>query len=122
VKIKFTAFLFLEFGGKREMKMDEWRNEIDAIDAEIVNLINRRALIAQKIGILKAKAGLPIVDLEREEAILRNACARSGGGSGKGVLENDSIARIFKRIIQECRQVQVEAIGKIIDKGTKIFG
>ncbi len=104
------------------MKMDEWRNEIDAIDAEIVNLINRRALIAQKIGILKAKAGLPIVDLEREEAILRNACARSGGGSGKGVLENDSIARIFKRIIQECRQVQVEAIGKIIDKGTKIFG
>ncbi|MDQ3801155.1 MAG: chorismate mutase [Acidobacteriota bacterium] len=106
------------------MKMDEWRNEIDAIDAEIVNLINRRARIAQKIGILKAKAGLPIVDLEREEAILRNACARSSSnsGGGKGALENDSIARIFKRIIQECRQVQVEAIGKIIDKGTKIFG
>jgi chorismate mutase/prephenate dehydratase len=99
------------------MKLDEWRDEIDAIDAEIVNLVNRRARIAQKIGILKAKAGLPIVDLEREEAILRNACAHS-----KDVLENDSIMRIFKRIIQESRQIQVEAIGKIIDKGTKIFG
>jgi chorismate mutase len=66
---------------------------------------------------LKAKSGLPIVDLEREEAILRKACARN-----KGVLENDSIARIFKRIIQESRQIQVEAIGKIIEKGTKIFG
>jgi chorismate mutase / prephenate dehydratase len=99
------------------MKLDEWRNEIDAIDAEIVNLINRRARVAQKIGILKAKAGLPIVDLERENAILRNACA-----SDKSVLENDSIVRIFKRIIQECRQIQVEAIGKIADKGTKIFG
>lgn len=99
------------------MKLDEWRNEIDAIDAEIVNLINQRAKIAQKIGILKAKAGLSIVDLEREEAILRNACARN-----QGILENDSIVRIFKRIIQESRQVQVEAIGKIIDQGTKIFG
>lgn len=99
------------------MKLDEWRNEIDAIDAEIVNLINQRARVAQKIGILKAKAGLPIVDLEREEAILRNACARS-----KGILGNDSIARIFKRIIQESRQIQVEAISKIVDKGTKIFG
>ena len=99
------------------MKLDEWRNEIDAIDAEIVNLINRRARVAQKIGILKAKAGLPIVDLEREDAILRKACA-----SNQSALENESIMRIFKRIIQECRQVQVEAIGKIIDKGTKIFG
>ena len=99
------------------MKLDEWRNEIDEIDAEIVDLINRRARVAQKIGILKAKAGLPIVDLEREEAILRNACARN-----QGVLENESIVRIFKRIIQESRQIQVQAIGKIIDKGTKIFG
>jgi len=99
------------------MNLNEWRNEIDAIDAEIVNLINKRARVAQKIGILKAKAGLPIVDLEREDAILRSACAGS-----KSVLENDSIVRIFKRIIQECRHAQVEAIGKIIDKGTKIFG
>ena len=99
------------------MKLDEWRNEIDAIDAEIVNLINRRARVAQKIGILKARAGLPIVDLEREDAILRNACE-----GNKSVLENDSIVRIFKRIIQECRQIQVEATGKIVDKGTKIFG
>jgi chorismate mutase-like protein len=99
------------------MKLDEWRNEIDAIDAEIVNLISQRARVAQKIGILKAKAGLPIVDSEREEAILRNACARN-----KGVLENDSIVRIFKRIIQESRQIQVEASGKIIEKGTNIFG
>lgn len=99
------------------MKLDEWRNEIDAIDAEIVNLIDRRARVAQKIGILKAKAGLPIVDLEREEAILRNACARN-----RGILESDSIARIFKRIIQESRQIQIEAISKIMEKGTKIFG
>ncbi|HEX8734459.1 MAG TPA: chorismate mutase [Pyrinomonadaceae bacterium] len=99
------------------MKLDEWRNEIDAIDAEIVNLINQRARVAQKIGILKARAGLPVVDLEREDAILRKACA-----SSKSVLESDSIVRIFKRIIQECRQIQVEAVGKIVDKGTKIFG
>jgi chorismate mutase/prephenate dehydratase len=115
VKVKFTAFLFLEVNG--QMKLNEWRNEIDEIDAEIVNLINRRARVAQKIGILKAKAGLPIVDLEREEAILRRACA-----DHQGILEKESIVRIFKRIIQESRQVQVEAISKIVEQETRIFG
>ena len=50
------------------MKLENWRKEIDEIDGKIVLLLNRRAKAAQEIGKIKAKAGLPIIDLERESA------------------------------------------------------
>ncbi|HVE58723.1 MAG TPA: chorismate mutase [Pyrinomonadaceae bacterium] len=90
------------------MKLEDWRNEIDSIDAEIVRLINQRAKIAQKIGVLKASAGLPIVDETREDAILRKAA-----GGNKGVLKNEAIIRIFRGIIRESREIQVETQEKM---------
>ena len=90
------------------MKLEDWRNEIDSIDARIVRLVNQRAKIAQKIGVLKASAGLPVVDSGREDEILRKAAARN-----KGVLKNEAIVRIFRGIIRESRQIQVETQEKI---------
>ena len=90
------------------MKLEDWRNEIDLIDAEIVRLVNQRAKIAQKIGVLKASAGLPIVDATREDEILRNVAA-----SNQGVLKNEAIVRIFRGIIHESRQIQVKTQAKI---------
>jgi monofunctional chorismate mutase len=93
---------FFVFGEK--MKLEDWRKEIDSIDAEIVRLINERVKIAQKIGVLKATAGLPIVDAGREDAILQKVAARN-----QGVLTNEAIVRIFRGIIRESRQIQVES-------------
>lgn len=90
------------------MKLEDWRKEIDSIDAEIVSLVNQRAKIAQKIGVLKASAGLPIVDPTRENEILRNVVAKN-----KGILKNEAIAAIFRGIIRESRQIQVETQAKI---------
>jgi chorismate mutase len=102
----FTAFLFLAKG--ENMKLEDWRKEIDSIDAEIVRLVSQRAKIAQKIGVLKATAGLPIVDSGREDAILRNAVLKN-----QGVLTNEAIVRVFRGIIRESRQIQVETKAKI---------
>ncbi|MEP6900311.1 MAG: chorismate mutase [Actinomycetota bacterium] len=85
------------------MKLEDWRKEIDSIDAEIIRLVNERAKIAQNIGVLKAAAGLPIVDARREEVILRKVAA-----SNQGVLTNDAMVRIFRGIIRESRQIQAE--------------
>lgn len=93
---------------EEKMKLEDWRNEIDLIDEEIVRLVNQRAKIAQKIGVLKASAGLPVVDSERESAILQKAAARN-----KGVLKNEALVRIFRGIIRESRQIQVETQTKI---------
>ena len=90
------------------MKLEDWRNEIDSIDAQIVRLIGERAKIVQKIGTLKASAGLPIVDAGREEAILQSVAAKN-----RGVLTNEAIIRIFRGIIRESRQIQMETQAKI---------
>lgn len=90
------------------MKLEDWRKEIDSIDEELVELINRRAKIAQKIGILKSAAGLPVVDAIREEEILRKVAEKN-----KGILKREAIIQIFQRIIGESRNIQVETQAKM---------
>ena len=90
------------------MKLEDWRKEIDSIDEEIVRLVNRRAKIAREIGVLKAAAGLPVVDETREDEILRNVATR-----GKGILKREAIIRIFRALIRESRNIQTETQAKI---------
>ena len=97
------------------MKLEDWRNEIDSIDAEIVRLINQRANVAVKIGILKATAGLPIMDGDREETILRGVC-----GKNQGVLEDESLVRIFRQIIRESKQIQMKTVSEMMTEQTEI--
>jgi chorismate mutase len=111
VKQKFTAFLFLE-KRKEKMKLEDWRTEIDEIDAEIVSLLIRRARIAKKIGVLKAKAGLPIVDAQREDEILRRILKNNGP-----VLPDEAMIRIYRKILHESRQIQIETWVRIMRKG-----
>ena len=58
------------------MKLEEWRKEIDSIDDEIIRLIQQRAKIVKKIGNLEAKAGLPIIDNDREDSVILNICSK----------------------------------------------
>jgi monofunctional chorismate mutase len=90
------------------MKLEDWRKEIDTIDAEIVRLVGKRAEIAQKIGVLKASAGLPVVVEGREDAILRKAAANN-----RGLLTNDAIVRIFRGILRESRRLQAATLSKL---------
>ena len=72
------------------MKLEECREEIDAIDEKIMHLINQRAKIARKIGNLKTKASMPVVDVKREKQILQKVCSKNNG-----ILNNDSIVSIL---------------------------
>lgn len=91
------------------MNLKDWREEIDSIDEQIVGLLEKRARIAQKIGAIKAAAGLPVIDAAREEEILRNAARRN-----KGVLKQEAIIRIFRAVISESRSVQTQAQAKTV--------
>ncbi|MBA3634328.1 MAG: chorismate mutase [Acidobacteria bacterium] len=97
------------------MKLEEWRNEIDSIDAEITRLVNHRAMIARQIGVLKAKAGLPTVDAEREEAVMKNVCSQN-----TGALKDEAVVRIFRRIIHESRQMQIESNRQMFKNGAEV--
>lgn len=98
------------------MKLEDWRNEIDAIDQEIVRLINQRAGIAEKIGALKTTAGLPIADHDREEKILRGICDKN-----PGVLTDESLIRIFRQIIGESKRIQTKIADRILENKTEIY-
>lgn len=90
------------------MKLEDWRKEIDKIDGEIIALLNRRAKAAQEIGKIKAKAGLPIIDLERESEVLKNIVSEN-----EGVLHDWQLATIYQKILEESRQVQLNTISEM---------
>ena len=54
------------------MDLNELRKEIDAVDAEIVRLFEKRMEISERMAAYKQKAGIPVRDQEREkEKILK---------------------------------------------------
>ena len=83
------------------MRLEESRKMIDEIDSEIVALLNRRASISRRIGELKTRAGLPVLDAEREESVLRKIA-----GDNAGELDAKSLIRIYREVLKESRRIQ----------------
>jgi chorismate mutase len=78
------------------------RDEIEAIDKEIINLLARRLELGKRTGTLKRAAGLPILDPTREAAVIRRvtAVARDAG------LPPEPIREVFWQIVGMSRRVQ----------------
>ena len=58
-------------------ELDQWRKEIDRIDAQIVKAINERYGLVLKIGEWKRARNLPIYVPEREAALLEKLSAEN---------------------------------------------
>jgi chorismate mutase/prephenate dehydratase len=78
------------------------RNEIDNIDQQLLQLLNRRLTVARDIGRLKHQEGGPIVDRQRESHILQRLNALN-----PGPLEQDTLGQIFAIIFSASRRVQI---------------
>ena len=90
------------------MSLEDWRNEIDRIDLEIVNLLQRRISIVEEIGKVKAQAGLPLVDAEREKYIINRVL-----NERREPLSVEAVNCVFNCIIQESRRVQIDYLTNI---------
>ncbi len=75
------------------------RREIDALDDELLALLNRRADLARRIGALKQ--GAPAYRPERESEILRRV-----GERNPGPLSAERAAAVFREIISACRGME----------------
>lgn len=69
--------------GKREAAADgdelaSLREAIDDVDARLVELVAARLELARRIGLLKARRGMDVVDPSRERGVLRRALDRAG--------------------------------------------
>src|SRR5438132_12013565 len=89
------------------MRIEEKRREIDEIDARIVDLLDRRAAIAREISLIKLSAGLPIIDGQRENEIIRRLSQRPMGSVGVA-----AIARIYRVILDESCRIQAKVRGE----------
>lgn len=75
------------------------RKRIDEIDAQLQELLNERARLAQQVGISKHEDG-HTVDFyrpEREAEVLHRAVERN-----KGPLRDEEIVRLFREIMSAC--------------------
>ena len=87
--------------GDRRFSIEELRCAIDAIDEEILELINKRLYLAIKIGKLKAELDEPIVDRTRENNIVARLV-----GLNKGPLQKRALQEVFSQLIAVSRDIQ----------------
>ena len=83
------------------MTLEELRNQIDALDRQLVELLSERARAAQRIGHLKAATSLPVYEPGREKVIYANVRA-----ANKGPLPDIELTHIYERIIDVMRALQ----------------
>ncbi len=101
------------------MNIQYWRTEIDEIDRTLLQLLNRRARLAMKVGALKRVAGLPCCDPDRERDVLLTLQQ-----ANSGPLDQRAIARLFRRIIRESRRVEagaIEVAGESVGAGDRLL-
>jgi chorismate mutase/prephenate dehydratase len=77
------------------------RDQIDAIDEQILKLVNARAQLATEIGHLKDDG--VIYRPEREAQVLRRLQANN-----KGPLSNAAVSNIFRAVMSNCRALEKE--------------
>ncbi|MBA2494052.1 MAG: prephenate dehydratase [Acidobacteria bacterium] len=82
-------------------KKDNPRAEIDAIDNELLRLLNERAAIALRVGTVKRRNDTSLCDPQREREVLARLSKLNSGP-----LDEQNITNIFQRIIDESLQIQ----------------
>ena len=86
-----------------EKTLDGWRRQIDALDTELLRLLNQRAVFACEIASIKVASGLPAFDGTREKQVLAHVLEKNNGP-----LDQQGIVAIFHSIIRETRRLGTE--------------
>src|SRR3569832_1107901 len=85
------------------MKKDlaQLRIEIDAVDRELLNLLNRRASLANEVGDIKRAEGSVVFRPERDAEVINNLQANN-----PGPLKDRNVATIWREIMSACRALE----------------
>ena len=77
------------------------RTQIDAVDRDLLALLNRRAALAQAVGELKKKEGSVVFRPEREAQVIDGLKSVN-----QGPLKTESVAPIWREIMSACRALE----------------
>ena len=84
-------------------QLKQHRDQIDAIDEQVLKLVNERASLARAIGSLKDDG--VIYRPEREAQVLRRL-----QGNNTGPLSNEAVSNIFRAVMSNCRALEKELL------------
>lgn len=80
------------------MNLSDWRERIDDIDHQVIDLLNERMHCAQEIGRIKKAAGKPIRDPERERDVLAKVKAYNQGL--QGLVRDEALEALYRLLIE----------------------
>jgi chorismate mutase/prephenate dehydratase len=83
------------------MEIADWRKKIDALDEQIVKLLNERAACAVAIGDIKRQNGAAIYEPQREQQVIAHA-----RNANPGPLAGEQVQDIYERIMDVMRSLQ----------------
>jgi chorismate mutase-like protein len=83
------------------MDISDWRKKIDAIDGQLLELLNERAKCVVAIGKIKKTTDREIRDPAREAAVINRLTEKSGGP-----YSSEQITSIYSSIIAASRILQ----------------
>src|SRR5258706_12190088 len=89
---------------RSSMTIENWRKNINALDGELLRLLNQRARVALKVGESKTASGVHLCDHTREREVIERMCE-----ANEGPLDDRAIVELFRAIIHESRRIQTLA-------------
>jgi len=93
------------------MSIEDWRTQINALDTELLQLLNKRARLALKVGESKAASGLSLCDHTREREVIERMCE-----ANEGPLDDRAIVELFRAVIHESRRIQTRALDRSLEE------
>lgn len=89
------------------LDLTQIRQEIDAIDKELVALLEQRMVLVSQVAAFKKETGKPVLDTAREEAVLDKVAH---------LVENKAytatIQATFRDVMAQSRAYQAEQLGR----------
>ena len=86
--------------------LSDLRVQIDALDLDLLALLNRRAGLAHEVGELKKGEGSVVFRPEREAQVIGNLQHANAQTRNAGTLKPESVAFIWREIMSACRALE----------------
>ena len=89
------------------MNLEQIRDDIDALDGQLVALLERRMALVSQVAAYKRQTGKAVLDSKREEELLAKVASLVSQPDFK-----DTVLATYSAILQESRAYQVRKLGE----------
>jgi chorismate mutase / prephenate dehydratase len=93
------TFLVHNTNGGTQEQLEACRQQTDSLDQRIVELVQERAQVVEKVGEIKREAHLPVTVPSREQQVIAKAQELAKGGP----LPAEVVGRIYQKLVEGMR-------------------